>query len=467
MPLVWAFFAIALGCVLVWSFTPIPSLRPRWAGIMLAAGVGTAGGIGVQSCVYFVCRLIAPPAIWLGIPVEAVLLAWAVWKLVRGHGRQPSAKKDSAPIPSVLVLAGALIGVVGLGVGAISTSWDANPNGDWDAWSIWNLRARYLAAPDGLANRAWSAQLAGTHPEYPLLTSSFIASCWAYGGATTDAVPMATECLFYLALVAIGIGGVAVTRSGSLGILYGMILASTPLLIHESTVQYADVPVACFMLGAALLAMADQPVVAGLFAGFAAWTKDEGLLFLVIFLIAIAIFRRRQLPRTIIGAAAPLALVLFFKLVLARGSASLPARSTHGLMARIADWRRYGFAGGAMLGGLAAMGAAFYHPIYPAVVLAALLRFARGQKRAILFCTLLGAGMLLGYFITYVVSPDDIRWLVGTTVDRLTVQVWPLLLLILFAALRPPEEMVEALVPVAVRAPRGKAARKKRQSHAP
>jgi hypothetical protein len=462
MALLWAFFAVALGCVLAWSFTGIRTLRPRWAAIMLTAGAGTAGGIGVTSCIYFLCRLIAPGVVWLGIPVELALLGFAVWNFLRGRRQEPQGAPTSTPIPSVLVLLGALIGVLGLGLGAISTSWDSNPGGDWDAWSIWNLRARYLAAPDHLAERAWSPQLTGTHPEYPLLTSGFIARCWAYGGDTADAAPMTTACLFYFALVAIGIGGVAVTRSGSLGILYGLILASTPLLVHEATVQYADVPLACYMLGAALLAAADQPVLAGLFAGFAAWTKDEGMLFLVIFLIAVAIFRRGQIWRVVMGAAAPLALVVLFKLVLVHGTESLPARSLHGMGARIADWHRYGFAGGAIAGALAAMGAAMYHPIYPAAVLAALLRFERGRRRAILFCTLLSVAMLAGYLAIYVVSPDDIRWLVGTTSDRLAIQVWPLLLLILFAALRTPESMMKVPEPATVMPARGRAARKKR-----
>lgn len=463
IPLLWALFAVALGCVLAWSVTGISQLRPPWAAIMLTCGVGAAGGVGLTSCIWFICRLIAPGVLWLGLPIEVLVLAWAIWRLVRsGRARERVPAKASSPIPSILILAGALIAVLGLGLGAISTSWDNNPQGDWDAWSIWNLRARYLAAPDHLFERTWSPQLAGTHPEYPLLTSAFIARCWAYGGSIGETVPMTTACMFYLALVAIGIGGVAVTRSGALGILYGLILAGTPLLIHETTVQYADVPLACFMLGAALLAVADLPLLAGLFAGFAAWTKDEGLLFLIIFLIAIAVFRRKQILPAVLGAAAPLAILIFFKLVLVHGTQSLPTRSLQGLTARITDWHRYGFAGTAMIGGLAAVGANLYHPIYPAAVLAVLLRFERGQRRAILFYSLLGVAMLVGYIAVYVISADDIRWLVGTSVDRLAIQAWPLLLLILFAALRTPESLAKAPA-VAVATPaRARAARRKR-----
>ena len=38
-------------------------------------------------------------------------------------------------------------------------------------------------------------------------------------------------------------------RSGGLGLLFGLILAGTPALVHETTVQYADVPLACSLSG--------------------------------------------------------------------------------------------------------------------------------------------------------------------------------------------------------------------------
>ena len=57
----------------------------------------------------------------------------------------------------------------------MSGAWENNPQGNWDAWSIWNLRARFLAAGGIVAHRAWSPLLSSTHPEYPLLTSAFVA----------------------------------------------------------------------------------------------------------------------------------------------------------------------------------------------------------------------------------------------------------------------------------------------------
>ncbi|HZU26981.1 MAG TPA: hypothetical protein VFA04_15755 [Bryobacteraceae bacterium] len=462
MALLWAFFAVALGCALVLGFSRLGNLRPPWAGAALVFGVGAAGGMGLTSCIYFVCRLIVPGVPWLGLTIEIILFALAIWNLRRTRRDPGSEPEPPRRIPFFPVLACVSLFVLAMGTAAIAASWDNNPAGDWDAWAIWNLRARFLAAPDGLIQRAWSPQLHGSHPEYPLLTSGFIARCWAYGGgATSQSVPMATAYLFYLAICAVGTAGVARVRSVGLGLLYGLILASTPVFIHEATTQYADVPLACYMLGAVVLATSDQPIVAGLFAGFGAWTKDEGLLFLVVFFVAMALLRRTGLLRGAIGAAAPVAIVLVFKLVLAQGTASLPARAAAGLGPRLADFHRYTFAFGSLAGAFAAMGANLYHPIYPMIAAAALLRFERTQRRLTLFAGLLAAAMLAGYFAVYIVAPDDIGWLIGTTVNRLIVQVWPLLLLTLFMALRTPESLMPEFVPVAAHAARP--ARKKRK----
>ena len=67
------------------------------------------------------------------------------------------------------------------------------------------------------------------------------------------------------------------------------LLGSMTFLRHGGW-QQADVPLACFMLSAVLLLVlydaAERPhrgflVLSGVMAGMAAWTKNEGLLFLI------------------------------------------------------------------------------------------------------------------------------------------------------------------------------------------
>ncbi len=53
--------------------------------------------------------------------------------------------------------------------------------------------------------------------------------------------------------------------------------------------------------GALVFILIDKPLWAGVFASLGAWTKDEGALFCVALLVLLAIFRRKDLPRTVIG----------------------------------------------------------------------------------------------------------------------------------------------------------------------
>jgi hypothetical protein len=76
-----------------------------------------------------------------------------------------------------------------------------------------------------------------------------------------------------------------------------------------------------------------------------------------------------------------------------------------------------------------------YHPIYPLVVLGLCLRFDSRRWRDGAFCGFLFLAMLLGYFGVYVITANDLRWHLGTSLDRLLVQVWPLLVLAGFSVL--------------------------------
>lgn len=221
----WALVAVALGCALVYPSGGAGEFEPRWARALLVFGGGTAAGIGVTSCIFFLCRLAAPSTPKMAMVFEGALLAWLVYQIRRERKSEAERGALSAS-PYTLLLMAALIAALGIVTGAMSDAWQTNPQGGWDAWSIWNLRARFLASD--FPGRAWSAALTGTHPEYPLLLSGFIARCWSYAGGLSDSVPMAVSYLFFLALVATVTGGLAIWRSRTLGLLAGLALVASP-----------------------------------------------------------------------------------------------------------------------------------------------------------------------------------------------------------------------------------------------
>jgi hypothetical protein len=433
----WVLFAVALGCAVVYRFGGLQEIEPRWAAALLIFGAGTAAGIGSASCLFFVCRAAVPRIPKLALFIEVAIFVWLVYEIWRK--RDSAARPEAtARSPFTLLLALAMIVALGVATSAMADAWEANPQGGWDAWLIWNLRARFLAVGTQ-PQRAWSPELNWTHPEYPFLTSAFVARCWTYAGSVADAAPIATSYLFFLATIALLSGGLAAWRSRLLGLLCGLVLLGSPSFLHEAPTQYADIPLACYFAGATMLLLVDRPLMAGLFAGFAAWTKDEGILFLAVFLAVIVILRRKQILRIAAGAIPGAALTAVFKLALAPRISIAVGGGASAIVRRAMDPGRIGQVLSAFAHEFAGMGAGWYHPILPLMALAIALRFDRERRADLLLTGAIPMATLAGYFCVFLVTPYDLKWQLETTLNRILVQVWPCLLLLTFGALRAPE----------------------------
>jgi hypothetical protein len=424
--------SVALGCLLVFRFGGFRSIAPRWAAWMLAIGAGIAIGLGFSGCLFLLLQW--APARAHGI-LQLAIVAWLGYDCRRRTGSNPQEPAPPRKYAFVPLLAGAFVIALILATYAMSTAWAANPQGNWDAWSIWNLRAKFLASP-GNAARAWSPVLTFTHPEYPLLWSGLVAACWSDAGVISDAAPIAASYLFFLALLCMITGGIGVLRGPVPGLLAGLCLMGIPALLTEVPSQYADVPLACFMAGAVLMALLDCPVMSGTMAGFAAFTKDEGLLFLAVVFVAIAVFSRSQMVRFCLGAAPAAAMALIFKLVIARATSLLLSGAS---LSKIMDGSRIQTVVSQMFQEIFRWNAGWYHPVLPIVILAVAWRVDGRQRRDALFVASIAALVLLGYFAVYLVTPNDLTWQLQTSLTRLYVQISPIVLITAFIAMGGPE----------------------------
>jgi hypothetical protein len=487
--------AIALGCAAMWR--PLGCLvgpQPRWAVIVVVIGGGAAFGIGATSILFFAADLLTPGFRWVELIIEIAVLAWLIHasvqrgrksdtpektknpelKPVARSGSNPRSAPESTPESKPrgfwnlwnLMMAGALMVALILATGAMSGIWDRNPQGNWDAWSIWNLRAKFLAAADmgdrndmgpsaaspATAARAWSPLLTGTHPEYPLLLSGAVARCWAFsssGPAVPDAaVPIAIAYIFFLSLIAVVTGGIAIVRGTLAGLIAGLTLAATTALLHEVPSQYADVPLTAYLACSVVFLLVDRPIWAGVFAGFAAWTKDEGALFCGVFVFLLAIFcwsekpRRRDPFRLVLGMLPGALTFGLFKVFLApHGTALFSA----GALSRFANVGRWEVVLAGVGSQIVSLGAGWLHPMFIVAAFAIGAGFRKDSRRdpyfPALLCTALAVAMLGGYCVAMVTSSDDAAWQTGTAAGRLMVQWWPLAVIGMMMWLRPAEEL--------------------------
>jgi hypothetical protein len=455
-----------LGYCAIRLWLPADGGGSRWTAV-LQATLGIGLGAGFTGYLYFLLIVCGTGALPVVAGAELVLLAalaaFAVLARRQRSTSTPTADDRIAappPLPNWLPGLGLAI-MLGLFVAAFVSVGNLNPQGGWDAFSIWNLRARFL-----LHTETWKYAITpfpvGAHMEYPLLLSSLVARGWTYAGSVSPIVPIAITLVFAVALVVLLVAVLARVRGAGAGLLAGTILLANPSFVNQAPSQYADVPLAFFLLAAlALIVLSGESTrparylsLAGVFAGFAAWTKNEGALLVVALAAAllVSVWRAsgwrsaaRQSGIFLLGALPALLLVLWFKVALAPAD-PLAGQMTAGLGQKLANPGRWL----QVAGGFLKQGWELYCIPGPSLALLAaacgLLRLRPRQARptvpllAVLF-------VLAGYFAIFLVTRDDLDWLFSTALERLYLHVWPALVLAVFLLLLRPEDFAIAVSP--------------------
>jgi hypothetical protein len=315
---------------------------------------------------------------------------------------------------------------------SIAAASAANPHGDWDAWAIWNLRAKYLAGP--VWQHAVASEIAVQHPDYPLLLSAIVARAWKDGGSSFDpGVPASLAMLFFACGAALLASAIAcIRKSSSLGWLSLLVLASSAGFISQVPSQYADIPLGVYMAAAVACALLDLPLAGGLFAGLAANTKNEGIAFAAAYVLGMLIRTRR--PAVLVSAIPGLAAIGIFKIAYA------PASEYAG---RTPDFSRLGSIVEAALKSIPDLGFGLTNPLVLLLILIAGLRIAKDFSQARIWwaCALVFLVMKFSYLAAYLMTPADVKWQLGTSLSRLTAQLWLMLILLVMVRLRPLEEV--------------------------
>lgn len=334
------------------------------------------------------------------------------------------------------------------------------PHGEWDAWALWNLRARFLFR--GLAHwrDAFSPLLAQAHPDYPLLLPASVLRGWLYTGQETTLVPRAIAWMFTFSTAAVLASGVTVLRGATQGMAAGALLLATTLFVRQGALQYADVPLAFFVVTTVVfLSIANERpqlrrgclVVAGIAAGSAAWTKNEGAVFLVIVLAVCAVLyaltdgwreSATNMAAMIAGALPFATAAAYLKLRIAPVSDVFLTQGSAAASAHLTDTSRYAVILKSFWVALPELRLGGLHPLILPLLYLAIAggnRDRRARSNAISGAAILLL-MLCGYAAAYAVTPADLAWQINYSVHRLLLQLWPAFLCVVFLYARAPEQ---------------------------
>ena len=423
---------------------------------VLLFSLGIGAGAGVASCLYFLSTLLAGPNFtvlaWVTGSAAIVALAFGL-----SAGRKGTRLAWSEGQEAPWYLTGVFVLAIALAVTAFLAAVSSNPHGDEGAWSIWNLRARFLFRAGEFWRDAFSSDLSWSHPDYPLLLPGLVALCWKLAGQESTDAPIAIAFLFLLGTAGVLTSVIGVLRGKTQALVGGTLLLGAAGFISLSAAQYGDVPLSFFIVATlGLLCLQDRypedlrfSALAGLMAGFAAWTRNEGSIFVIAVIVArVAValrFRDRtgpalapQMIRLAAGLLAPLAVVIFFKLRIG-GASDVLSEKPALILQHLADPGRWILMIQGLVVALFGMGRFLVSIVVVLGLYSYLVRF-RVEEHDRASLSVMGIALVLTIVIELVADValvDNLRLEIATGLERSLLHVWPAGVLLFFFAAAP------------------------------
>ena len=442
------FLVVALG---------LGALHSR-STLLLRISLAPGFGLAVFSIVYFLARWSGFLHLWAIDGMVCAILLIALMSL-RKHRISPAPNVEASDqaTPRFLLIA--------FGVALLAALYSgiryalARPYGSgWDSFAIWNLHARFLFRGGINWRDGFSPLIPWSHPDYPLLLPAAIAHFWTVMGRETTEVPAVIGLVFTFSTVGLLFSALDILLGRTSALLGAMCLLSTPFFIDLGTWQYADVPLSFFILATLVLLHVHDRLdksgvesrstlaLAGLTAGFAAWTKNEGILFLVAILLTRMWLTSRQpspgrrpisqMAPMLLAVAPIFALIAFFKRAVAPPGDLFSDLAT--MLHKLGDPSRYWAVLKWYGRELIRFGEWWLIPL-PIVMLVLYFLLKRNVTREEKETVQASAAALVltlaGYFFIYLITPRDIYWHLRFSLNRLFVQLWPSAIFVFFSAL--------------------------------
>ena len=451
-----AIAGLLLPIVAAWGVLRWARLTGRKEPLFMVAPLAFGAGLGVASIttLLFITHGVGLRSrfVTLDLLIWATVAIVAWWRVLRRPSPAHADQDRSRPSTLDWLARAGFVAVLALVVAAQATEYARSPHGQWDAWAIWNQKARFLlrgGADDwrGMLSIPWA------NPGHPMLVSSSVARLWAYAGSESTLIPAVLAGLFAVAIAMVVIAALDPKRPQAW--LAGALVLAPATFVHQVAAQTADLPLAFFVVVTLVklrdyLSGRDAPelpgslVVAGLFAGLAAWTKNEGLV-LVVGASAVllwAVLARRRVTDVGwwgTGLAIPVVTVLWYKVVVAPVAPEyMPATETVASVAgRLFDPARLAVILSEATGFLVRWGGPFAAGVLPVVIGVAVAASVPRRSTPLRYLLATLAIMFAGYVSLWVSAPFDASWLVTTTFDRLIVQLWPTFVIIAFGLAAP------------------------------
>ncbi|MEK7158295.1 MAG: hypothetical protein AAB733_01850, partial [Patescibacteria group bacterium] len=436
---------VLVGYILLWSMHALPPSRLELFATSFLIGSGAV------SLELFFTNILGIPwnLLWLIAPWIAVALAH-----LSHHPSEPVFPHLELPSISMLwkiiqpldvLLFFVLMTLVGV-LGFVSVQWPMNTV---DSFAIWAFKARAFFLDDGLTGTFFRYDhTLYSHWDYPLHIPLFWD--WIAQWMGTFSLPLlkATNTVLFTSGIGIFWSNLRHAIGRRSALLWSIVLISIPILFKTAGMSLeADLPLAIFFLGSGInlfRAFRANPsrawILCGLFTGLAAWTKNEGMIWLVMISIILLIHglrHRNNFPNALRAIALAVLLALPWRLFQwSRGFASDLFASPvifhfdraqmiiKAILRQFLLWESWGI----------------LWILVAASMLILLIQKIRHAPRIHPAVALLGIALLLqalAYGLVYIITPLPIEWHLGSSLNRILLHLAPLLLFLSALVLSP------------------------------
>jgi hypothetical protein len=373
--------------------------------------------LGCTSMLYFLSLLVHLPVV-----LTAVILAAIAYFLYRFFF--PLAETFNWTHSGTYTKLSYILFIGGIAILVNKCFYLAEKHGEWDAWAIWNLHARYMA--DGMYWTRMTGASTIPHPDYPLFLPSVIGFLWRLLQSTSFVIPYIISFITALAIPAL-IFLQLYKRSLFIAVLMLLWFATDDFFLSRALSQFADQWVGLFFLLAfismdAFKSTANRKfiTISAFMLGCCFWTKNEGIMLAVVFttLYCTIVLKRANVVFFLAGLALPVLCLLIFKLGYAPPNDLVLRRSTiqssfftdagrHGL---ILQYLQNNFKENF-----------FFHqfaiPLF--LIVCIIKRTLPSRNMAIVFLC------FCGFLLVYLLTPFDLQWHLHTSMQRVLFQLSP------------------------------------------
>lgn len=170
------------------------------------------------------------------------------------------------------------------------------PLGGWDAWSCWNLKAKFIYLGHEHFRAMFEPLLWRSNTHYPLLLPSINAWFWDLSGGAHTWGPMVISLLICMMTAGILLFAILeLTKDQNIALIMTAAVFLLPFNTTLCVSQYSDILVGLYLLCAFISFYQDNLKLMGAFLGLLSFTKTEGTVAAAILAILLIIYHRDKI----------------------------------------------------------------------------------------------------------------------------------------------------------------------------